>query len=155
MKLFKDFNPVFKKIRSTDTGSRIIDVENPEMYQTPWLKVVFKPEFDICVDSTPISDKLIETDNFIVNYLKDILDFDYEDILYMYKHLERGNLFKINITTNTVLFDKEKNEYIGKKEISEKLEPGNFIRLIIKPKKIYFKNHVISFQLELVQAELA
>lgn len=160
IKLFKHFNKndlLFKDIRKTNTGSRIIDIESNILYQTGWLKILFDVDYTICVDADKIKHILSEIDDIIIDKSVQFLDFSKADIINMYKPLLKKNgdscCFCISILTNTVLFDKDKN-YFNKSEIKNILKQGNLIRFIFSFKKIYFKDHEINVQLELNQIEL-
>jgi len=154
MNLLKNLNPEnlkFKPIRKTDAGSRIIDVENQEMYQTCWLKVMYDIEYSICVSTENILSILESIDNKIIEQSIKSFDFTEKDIRDMYKPLKK-NYLSLPLSTNVILFDKDKNFY-EKSEIKDLLKAGSFIRCIIKFKKIYYKDHEITFPLELVQIE--
>jgi hypothetical protein len=161
IKLFKDFNQtdlIFKPVRKTSTGSRIIDVDGDILFQTCWLKLLYDVDYSICVDSEKIKNILNQIDQIVINNVSTSLDFSKEDILKMYKPLLKqsgdSSYFFASIITNTVLFDKDKNFY-DKNEIKKILRPGQNIRFIFSFKKIYFKDHEITFPFKLYQIELA
>jgi hypothetical protein len=161
IKLLKDFNSndlIFKPVRKTTTGSRIIDINGDMLFQTGWLKILYDVDYSICVDSEKIKDVLEKIDEIVIEHSSNTLDFSKEEILNMYRPLlkQSGNFnsFTISILTNTVLFDKYKNIY-NKSEIKTILKPGQNIRLIFCFKKISFKDHELRFPLELHQIELA
>jgi len=164
MKLLKDFvenDLTFKKVRETNTGSRIIDVINQEYIQTPWLQIRYEVDHSICVNADKIKDVLSVIDTKIITHSSNILDFSIDEISSMYKCLLRQTgYFSIPISSNTILFDSSKDsnlerKYYDKSEIKNILKIGNYVRFIIKFKKIYFKDHNITFPIELIQIELA
>lgn len=158
LKEFDDKDLVFKPVRKTQTGSRIIDVDNSYLYQTCWLKIVGDIEYSICVDSEQIMDVLKQIDEKVIEHASNTLGFSKQEILKMYKPLLKqsgdSNYFCVSILTNTVLFDRDKNFY-DKSEIKNVLKQGQNVRFIFAFKKIYFKDHEITFSLELIQIELA
>jgi hypothetical protein len=161
IKLFKDFdinNLIFKPLRKTATGSRIIDIENQEIYQTCWLKILYDVEYNICVEADKIKEILEQIDTKIVDYSSEKLDFSKTEILRMYRPLLKSSsnsyCFSVPISTNTVLFDSTKKFY-NKAEMKDILKSGQNIRFIFKFKKIYFKDHELTLPLELLQIELA
>lgn len=162
VKLLKDFDPSelkFKPVRKTTTGSRIIDVDCEGLIlQTGWLPIIYDIEYNICVNSDKIKEILEKIDKRIVEYSCEILDFTKEEIIKMYRPLlkQTGNFncFSISILTNTLLFDRDKNVY-DKSEIKNVLKKGQYVRLLFNFKKIYFKDHELTFPLELQQIELA
>jgi hypothetical protein len=161
IKLLKDFNSVeliFKPVRKTQTGSRIIDVDNDFLYQTCWLQIVGDVEYNICVDSEKIKDVLHQIDEIVIEHVSKILGFSKQETIKMYKPLLKksgdSNYFCISILTNTILFDKHKNFY-NKSDIKNILKPGQNVRFIFAFKKIYFKDHDITFPLELIQIEVS
>ena len=156
MLLLKDINIddiQFKSMRRTDTGTRIIDVDNQKMYQTCWLKALYDIEYNLCLSTEGIEPILEMFDKKVIEESIKSFDFSEKDITDMYKYLNK-NYISLSISTNTYLFDKDKNCY-EKPEIKDKLKKGDFVRCIIKPKKIYYKDHEIVFTLELVQIELS
>jgi hypothetical protein len=159
IKLLKNFDLnelEFKPVRKTATGSRIIDVKDDMMYQTGWLKILYDVEYNICVEADKIKDILEKMDNKIVDHSSNVLDFSKQEILKMYRPLLKQsngtNCFSISILTGTVLFDKNKTSY-NKSEIKDVLKQGQYVRFIFSPKKIYFKDHEITFPLVLQQIE--
>lgn len=161
IKLLKDFEDkdlIFKPVRKTQTGSRIIDVDNNILYQTCWLKIVGDIEYSICVDSEPIKPILQKIDSSVIKHASNMLGFSEQEILKMYKPVLKqsgdSNYFCVSILTNTTLFDKDKNFY-DKSEIKNILKQGQSVRFIFSFKKIYFKDHELTFPLELQQIELA
>jgi hypothetical protein len=161
VKLFKDFNKhdlIFKPVRKTATGSRIIDVDGDTLFQTGWLKILYDVDYSICVDSEKIKDTLSQIDQMVIEQASNSLDFSKEEILNMYRPLLKqsgdSNCFCVSILTGTTLFDRDKNFY-DKSEIKNVLKPGQSVRFIFSFKKIYFKDHEITFPLELQQIELA
>jgi hypothetical protein len=165
-KLFKDINLddiVFKPIRKTATGSRIIDIENDNSYQTCWLKILYPVEYSIAVDCEKIKDILNEIDEKIIEHSSNVLDFPKNEILKMYRCLKKSgsnngfgetSIFSVSLLTNTIMFDKDRNFY-DKSEIKSILKPGQYVRFIFKFKKVYFKDHELTCPLELIQIELA
>ena len=159
MKLLKDFTELeFKNIRKTDTGSRIIDIDNVDSWQTPWMKIVFEVEYNICVNAEKIQEILEAIDKQVIKHASECLDFSEDEIQEMYKPLLRTyndmTYLSAPITSNTVLFDRERNFY-SKSEIKKILKVNQYVRFIIRFKKIYFKDHILSIQFELQQVELA
>lgn len=161
VKLLKDFNQndlIFKPVRKTATGSRIIDVDGNMLFQTGWLKILYDVDYTICVDSEKIKDILYQIDQLVIDHSSKSLDFSKEEILNMYRPLLKqsgnSNSFCISILTNTILFDKDKNFY-DKSEIKNILKQGQNVRFIFSFKKIYFKDHELTFPLELHQIESA
>jgi hypothetical protein len=156
--LLKDFDPdnfIFKPVRKTATGSRIIDVDGNDSFQTCWLKILCDTEYGICVESDKIKNIFERIDEKVITHSSNVLEFSKQEILQMYRPISKNsNYFCISILTNTVLFDKNKNFY-EKNEIKNVLKVGQNVRFIIKFKKIYFKDHELSFPLELLQIELA
>ena len=144
MKLLKDLNIddlEFKKMRETDTGSRIIDIDNIELYQTPWMKIIYEVEYNICVNAVKIQDILDKIDDKVVKYSSECLEFSQKEIENMYRPLLRqsGDLvyFSIPITTNTILFDKNRTFY-DKSEIKNILKVNQYVRFIIRIQKTLF-----------------
>jgi outer membrane protein assembly factor BamB len=161
VKLFKDFDKndlIFKPVRKTATGSRIIDVDGDTLFQTSWLKILYDVDYSICVDSEKIKDTLSQIDQIVIERASNSLDFSKEEIVNMYRPLLKqsgdSNCFCVSILTGTTLFDKDKNFY-DKPEIKNVLRPGQSVRFIFGFKKIYFKDHELTFQLELQQIEVA
>lgn len=158
IKLFKDFNQndlIFKPIRKTATGSRIIDVDGDMLFQTCWLKILYDVDYSVCVESEKIKDILIQIDQMVIDHASKSLDFSKEEVIKMYKPLlKQSECFSVSIINNTTLFDKDKNFY-DKSEIKNVLRQGQNVRFIFSFKKIYFKDHDITFPLELHQIELA
>ncbi len=162
IKLFKDFDEVtdliFKPVRKTTTGSRIIDVDGNILFQTGWLKILYDAEYSICVEADKIKEVLEKIDEKVINHSSITLDFSKQEILKMYRPLLKqsgeSKCFSISILTNSILFDKDKNFY-NKSEIKNIIKPGQSVRLIFNFKKIYFKDHELTFPLELQQIELA
>jgi hypothetical protein len=161
IKLLKDFDQndlIFKPVRKTATGSRIIDVEGDTLFQTSWLKILYDVDYSICVDSQQISDILQQIDQIVIDHSSNVLGFPKEEILKMYRPLLKqssdSNCFCMSILTNTTLFDRHKNFY-DKAEIKNILKQGQNVRFIFGFKKIYFKDHELTFPLELMQIELA
>lgn len=161
VKLLKDFSIsdlTFKPVRKTATGSRIIDVDGNLLFQTCWLKIVNDIEYSICVDSEQIKDILQQIDEKVIEHASNVLEFSKQDILKMYKPLLKQSgdnyYFYLSILTGTILFDKDKN-YYGKSEIKNILKQGQSVRFIFGFNKIYFKDHELTFPLELHQIELA
>lgn len=161
VKLLKDFNQndlIFKPVRKTATGSRIIDVDGNILFQTCWLKILYDVDYSIWVDSEKIKDVLTEIDQKVIEHSAISLDFSRDEVMKMYKPLLKqsgdSNCFSVSILTNTTLFDRQKNFY-DKSEIKNILRPGQSVRFIFAFKKIYFKDHELTFPLELQQIELA
>jgi hypothetical protein len=161
VKLFKDFNKtdlIFKPVRKTATGSRIIDVDGDILFQTSWAKILYDVDYSICVDSENIKDTLSEIDQMVIERASNSLDFSKDEIIKMYRPLLKqsgdSNCFCVSILTGTTLFDRYKNFY-DKSEIKNILKPGQSVRLLFSFKKIYFKDHELTFPLELQQIELA
>jgi hypothetical protein len=158
IKLLKDFKSsdlIFKPVRKTATGSRIIDVKGDMLFQTPWLKILYDVEHNICVDSDKIKDTLDQIDQIVINHSSNTLDFSKQEILNMYRPLLKdSDRFSISILTNTTLFDRYKNFY-DKSDIKSILKQGQSVRFVFGFKKIYFKDYIILFQIELQQIELA
>ncbi len=161
IKLLKDFTKndlIFKPVRKTTTGSRIIDIEGNILFQTCWLKILYDVEHSICVNSEKIKDVLSQIDQLVIDYSSVVLDFSKQEILKMYRPLLKqtgdSSCFYISILTNTTLFDQDKNFY-DKSEIKNILKQGQNVRFIFCFKKIYFKDHELTFSLELQQIELA
>jgi hypothetical protein len=161
VKLLKDFNQndlIFKPVRKTPTGSRIIDVDGNILFQTCWLKILYDVDYSICVDSENIKSVLEQIDQKVIDHSSNVLDFSKQEILKMYRPLLKqsgdSNCFCVSILTNTVLFDRYKNFY-DKSEIKNILKQGQSVRFIFGFKKIYFKDHELTFPLELQQIELA
>jgi len=173
VKLLKDFKRddlIFKKIRKTSTGSRIIDVEGNISFQTGWLKILYDVDYNICVNTSDnttnntsdttnnTTNILAQIDEIVINHSSNILDFTKQEIIKMYRPLlkqyDDSNCFRVSISSNTILFDKNKNFY-DKSEIKNILKQGHYVRFIFTFKKIYFKNHELTFPLELQQIELA
>jgi len=157
MKLLGDLNIdiiKFKNTRKTNTGSRIIDVDCDELFQTPWLKIVYDVDYTICVNAEKIKDTLKSIDEKIIKFSSTALNFSEEEIKEMYRPLLKNENFSISILSTTILFDRYRNFY-DKSEIKNILKVGHYVRFIIKFKKIYFKDHIVTFPLELVQIEVA
>jgi len=161
IKLLKDFDKndlIFKPVRKTATGSRIIDIDGDMLFQTTWLKILYDVDYSICVDSEPIKDVLQQIDQMVIDHSSNVLDFPKEEIIRMYRPLLKqssdSNCFCLSILTNTTLFDRNKNFY-DKSEIKNILKKGQNVRFIFGLKKIYFKDHELTFPLELQQIELA
>ncbi len=161
IKLLRDFTKddlIFKPVRKTSTGSRIIDVDGDTLFQTGWLKIIYDVNYSICVDSESIKNILDEIDQIIIDQASKSLEFSKEEIVNMYRPLLKQssdfNSFNVSILTGTILFDKDKNFY-DKSEIKNILKPGQNVRFIFGFKKIYFKDHELTFPLELQQIELA
>lgn len=161
IKLFENFNEndlIFKPVRKTQSGSRIIDVNENILYQTCWLKMVNDIEYSICVDPEKIQTILQKIDEIVINHASNAFGFERHEIIKMYRPLLKlsGNnkYFSMSILTNTALFDKHKNFY-NKSEIKNILKQGHYVRFIFNFKKIYFKDHELTFPLELQQIELA
>lgn len=156
IKLFKDFNVsdlIFKKIRSTDSGSRIIDIADKTFYQTKWLCISRDIEYSICLDLDPDTEKTFnEIDEKVIEHLSKVLDFSEQEIRDMYRPLVKYSNFRISILSGTVLFDQDKKFYY-KADIKNVLKSGHWVRLIFNFKKIQFSNHEITFSLELIQIE--
>lgn len=160
IKLLKDFNEndlIFKSMRKTNTGSRIIDVDGNTMFQTCWLNILYDVENSICVNSEQIKDILSQIDKMVIDHSSLVLGFEKPEIIKMYRSLTSDTkcYFYISILSNTVLFDRYKNFYKDKTEIKSILKQGQYVRFIFNFKKIYFKDHEITFPLELQQIELA
>lgn len=161
VKLFKNFDQtdlIFKPVRKTATGSRIIDVDCKVLFQTGWLKILYEVDYSICVDSEKIKDTLNQIDQIVISQASNSLDFSKDEITKMYRPLLKqsgdSSCFSVSILTATTLFDKHKNFY-DKSEIKNILKPGQNVRFIFGLKKIYFKDHELTFPLELQQIELA
>ncbi len=161
VKLLRDFVPsdlVFKNQRKTESGSRIVDVDSNVFFQTPWLKILYDVDYSICVESELIKDVLEKIDNIVIEYSISELEFSKTEIMNMYRPLLKksgdDNCFTISVLTNTVLFDNQKNHY-DKSEIKTILKQGQMVRLLFAFKKIYFKDHALTFPLELQQIDLA
>ena len=158
IKLLKDFvqdDLIFKSVRKTDTGSRIIDICGNTLFQTPWLRILRDIDYDICVDSEKITDIFEQIDQIVIEHSSTILNFSKEEILKMYRPLlkQSKNSVSFRISTNTVLFDQDKNCF-NKSEIKDILKRGQTVRFIFSFKKIYFKDHQLTFPLEVLQIEL-
>jgi hypothetical protein len=161
MKLIEELNIdelEFKKMRETNTGSRIIDIDNTDLYQTPWMKIIYEVEYNICIDAAKIQDVLEQIDNRVIQYSAICLEFTEDETREMYRPLLRKSnnqvYFSIPITVGTVLFDRDKTFY-NKTEIKDILKVNQHVRFILRFKKLYFKDHNLTFQIELVQIELA
>ncbi len=158
IKLLKDFDTndlTFKPIRKTTTGSRIIDVNENTLFQTCWLNILYDVDYTICVRSEKIKDILNQIDEKVISHSSNVLGFSKEEILQMYRPLlKQNNQFSIPILTNTVLFDNQKKFY-NKSEIKNILKKGQHVRFIFNFKKIYFKDHELTFPLELQQIEVS
>src|SRR5579871_1895729 len=90
VKLLKDFNQkdlIFKPVRKTATGSRIIDVDGDLLFQTCWLKILYDVEYSICVDSEKIKDTLEQIDQKVIEHASNSLDFSKDEIIQMYRPL--------------------------------------------------------------------
>ena len=161
IKLLKNFTTndlIFKPVRKTSSGSRIIDIEGDTLFQTGWLKILYDVDYRICVDGEKIKDILSQIDEIVIDHSVNALDFTKQEIINMYRPLLKQsgdlNCFSISVLTSTTLFDKDKNFY-DKSEIKTVLKQGQNVRFIFGFKKIYFKDHELTFPLELQQIELA
>ncbi len=161
IKLLENFDQndlIFKPVRKTAAGSRIMDVDGDILFQTCWLKILYDVDYNICVNSEQIKDILRQIDQIVIDHSSNVLDFSKQEMLNMYRPLLKqssdSNCFSISILTNTVLFDRHRNFY-NKSEIKNVLKQGQNVRFIFCFKKICFKNHELRFPLELQQIELA
>jgi len=133
----------FAKIRKTSTGTRIIDIVDNTLFQTPWLTVMYDVEYKICVNAEKIRDILEEIDKTVVEYARSALNFSEDEILKMYRPL----------ITTTILWDQNKNFY-NKPEIKNVIKPGQNVRFIMSFKKIEFKDHELTMVIDLRQIEV-
>lgn len=159
IKLLKNFDKndlIFKSLRKTSTGSRIIDIECKKMYQTNWMRILYDVEYRICVDAEKNKNILEEIDEIVIDYSSNVLKFSRQEILQMYRPLlnKFSNSFNMSLSTHTIMFDKDKNTY-NKTEIKNILKQGQIVRFIFSFKKIYFKDHELTLPLELQQIECA
>jgi len=156
MKFFRDNNYIlkFEKVRLTKTGSRIIDIKNQDLHQTPWLKLTYEVDYNVCVNAGPIKEALNQLDQQIINHTAMILDFTPEEMQEMYRPLLRNCNFYCPIGSATILFDRERN-FWDKSQIPSILKVGNWVRFIIKFNKITFKDHQLTVQFEVIQIELS
>lgn len=156
IKLIRDFAPddlKFKSTRRTQTGARIIDThEDVPLYQTPWTNVAYDVEDKICVECDSFKNILQEIDDLVSKHASKELDFNEEEVKNMYRPLNRGNLFYVPLSTNLILFDEERRHY-GRSKVAEIVKRGHKVRFVIDFKKIYFRNHEITFPFEIIQIE--
>lgn len=169
MKFVKDINVQkdlkFKKIRSTPTSAKIIDIEM-DIFQTGWCKICYDVDYAICTDvPDQLKNILMEMDNRIIEHCSEVLDFCPQEITTMFRPILRprgeGYYFRVPISSSSVLFgiSEENGEKIrkhyNKKEMPDVLRVGNYVRFIIRMKKLYFKDHSLTVQMEMKQAEYA
>ena len=161
IKFLKDFNQNdlnFKPVRTTTSGSSIIDVDGNILFQTGWLKILYDVDYTICVDSEKIKEILNRIDEIVIDHSSKSLKISKEQILNMYRPLLEQYIntytFRIPILSDTILFDNNRNFY-DKSEIKNILKQGQNIRFIFGFKKIYLKNNKLTFPLDLKQIELA
>ena len=134
-----DQSAQFKKLRKTNTGSIIIDVENQELFQTPWMQIVYEPEYSICTNADKLREVLETIDNRIIEYSSTTLGFSDSETRQMYRPLLRNDNFSTSVSSTSILFDSDKNFY-NKPDMNKVLKKGQYVRYILKFKKIYFKD---------------
>ena len=163
MKFLKDIDVpkdlIFKKVRSTPAGARIIDLKI-DIFQTCWCKVRYDVDYAICTDVPEELEKVFAAmDNKIVEHCAEVLGFCEQEIASMYRPILRttnsGFYFRMPISNSSVLWGGEGGDrkHYNKKEMAEVLKIGNYVRFVIRMKKLYFKDHNLTVQTELVQAE--
>ena len=143
---------IFEKERKTNTGSIIIDINN-NYFQTCWCKILF--DYDgssICVDvPDDLKHFLSNIDNKVQEYFNNIIEeYTYKPLL---KPMENGYYFKIPICSTSILFDNKGDTY-RKNDFYDHLNIDDDIRFIIGFKKLYYKNYMLSLQIELIQSEI-
>jgi hypothetical protein len=161
IKLIENFSAndlIFKGIRKTASGTRLVNIDYEYLLQTPWLRILYDVEYSVCVEAEKIKEILSSIDDKILNYMTEQLNITIEELTEMYRPLlkisKNINCFTIPISSNSVLFDSSKN-YYNKAEMKNILKPNDNIRLLIKFKKISFGDHDLKILLELIQLELA
>jgi len=160
MKLLKDLSISdinFKKIRSTTVG-KIIDIEF-ETFQTDWCQICYDVDYAIYANISKTFEIFVaELDSEIINHCSKIFDMCETNITMMYRSLlkprpnSNGCYIRIPISSTSILWGPNR-EYYSKEEMPNILKVGNYIRFIIKLKKLYFKDNSLTLQLDLVQAE--
>jgi len=165
MKLLKDINISndlkFKKVRSTKVGANIIDLDI-DLIQTCWCKICYDVDYSICTDVPEAFEKILaKIDNKVIEHCSKVLDLCPQTMSRMYSPLLRprgdGYYFRTPISNISVLWEHNENEsgrkHYNKKEMSNILQVGHYIRFIIRLKKLYFKDNNLTLQTELLQAE--
>jgi hypothetical protein len=158
VKLLIDFIPddiKFTQARKTATGTKIIDLQDVPLFQSPWTRVMHDIDNYICVDCKQFRTVLELIDGLVLdNAIKlfGIGDFGDNESETNYKSLVRGNYMYLPIPTNIIIFDQNKDYYY--KSDLKKIKINSIIRFIFSIQKIYFKDYTISTIIKLVQIEI-
>jgi len=154
VKLLKDVDLTFGKVRSTSSGSKMIDITNKELYQTGWMKVV-NIEKCIIFDASEFSQLFKSIDESIINVSSKELDIPVDKLLSLYRNmLINDTHIRMSTGIYTVLFDSSK-KYFRKEDIFKSIKVGDSARIIIRFKKLCYKDDCLKHIFELVQIETA
>jgi hypothetical protein len=126
-------------VRTTKTGTKLLDILNDELFQTPYLEIIHLENNRIVTIS----------DNIMVGMDKQIKTIVEKETGGENNGVLCDEFFEIKYGDKTIMW--EDGEYVGSGEINKKLMVGDKVRYIIKFKKIDIKN--LKVCLEILQIE--